>query len=313
MEKISIIVPFYNAEKTLESCIIRLLKQTYENIEIVLVNDNSTDECEKIVNHYINNEKISYYKVEEGTSGNSVARNLGIEKAKGDYFIFVDADDFVNENLVEVLSKYIEEGYDLVKYKATIMSKKRKIIKKVSGPIFDKKTGEEAFNELCFKDVLVDSPCLYLFKKELFEKNNLKFERDMYNEDFGLIPQVILAAKKVKSTNIYGYYYIQSSGSIMRDKNKNLKKAYDKLAHYDNMVEKLENMQISEYTKENVKIFYTNSILLTIKDLDKKEQRDYINEIKRRKMKNNIKIRDFKQLIKRIILSININLYLKVR
>lgn len=89
MKKISIIVPFLNAEGCIEECINKLLMQTYENIEIVLVNDNSTDNSEDIIKKYLSNEKIKYYKVEEDTTGNAKARNIGIEKATGDYFILL--------------------------------------------------------------------------------------------------------------------------------------------------------------------------------------------------------------------------------
>lgn len=313
MEKISIIVPFLNAEKIIEKCIENLLKQTYQNIEIVLVNDYSTDKSEEVVKKYLNNEKIKYYKMEKNTIGNAAARNLGMQKSTGKYFIFVDVDDYIDNDLLNNLSKYIKEGFDLVKYKTAIISEKNEIIRKISGPVFEEKTGEEAFNALCFEDVFVDSPCLYLIKKEIIQNNDLKFEENSYHEDFGLVPQIILLAQKVASTNIYGYYYVQSQGSIMRNKNNHLKKAHDKLVHYDNMIKKLENFKISKKTKENVKIFYTNSIFLSINDLEDEDKKMYIEEINKRQMKKNIKIRNFKQLIKRILLEININMYLRLR
>lgn len=313
MKKISIIIPFLNAENCIEKCIENLLRQTYENIEIVLINDNSSDDSEKLAKKYIENEKVKYYKVEEDTIGNSKARNLGIEKSTGDYFIFVDVDDYIDENLLSNLSKYIDEYYDLVKYKMTFVSENNEIIKKVDGPIFEGLTGEEAFNSLCFEDVLLDSPCVYLIKKDFFVRENFKFKENTYHEDFGLIPQVILKAKKVASCDKYGYFYIQSENSIMRDEKKNLKKAYDKLSYYDNIVNCLEKMSISKKTKENVKIYYTNSIIMSLKDLNSNDSNDFIKEIKKRKMQKNIKVRNFKQLIKRIIFSVDIQMYIKIR
>lgn len=304
MKKISIIIPFLNAEKCIEKCIENILRQTYENIEIVLINDNSSDSSEEIAKKYLKNEKVKYYKVEVDTIGNSKARNLGIEKSTGDYFIFVDVDDYIDDKLLCNLSKYIDEEYDLVKYKMTFVSENNEIIRKVSGPVFEGLTGEEAFNSLCFEDVLLDSPCVYLIKKALFIKENFRFKENTYHEDFGLIPQVILKANKVASCNIYGYFYIQSEKSIMRDEKKNLKKAYDKLAHYDNIVNCLEKMSISEKTKENVRIYYTNSIIMSLKDLDSHDSRAFKKEIKKREMQKNIKVRNFKQLLKRIIFSV---------
>lgn len=301
MKKISIIVPFLNAENCIESCIEMLLKQTYENIEIVLVNDNSVDDSESLIQKYLLNEKIKYYKTQKDTVGNAKARNLGIEKCTGDYFIFVDVDDYIDNNLLENLSKYIDEGYDLIKYKITFVSENGEEIKKVKGPVFENLTGEEAFNKLCFEDVLVDSPCAYLIKKEIFIENDLTFKENTYHEDFGLIPRVILMAKKVASCNIYGYFYVQSENSIMRDEKKSVKKAYDKLFFYDDMAQYLENFNVSKRTKENVMIYYTNSLVMSLKDLKGKDHDDFLKELKIRKIHKNIKVRNFKQLIKRIV------------
>ena len=301
MKKISIIVPFLNAQNCIENCIEKLLKQTYENIEIVLVNDNSSDDSEKIVEKYLSNEKIKYFKIQEDTIGNARARNLGIEKCTGEYFIFVDVDDYIDNDLLSNLSNYVNEDYDIIKYKITFVSESNEEIKKVEGPVFENLTGEEAFNKLCFEDVLLDSPCSYLIKKENFIDNNLKFKENTYHEDFGLIPRVILVAKKVASCNLYGYFYVQSNNSIMRDENKNLKKAYDKLSHYDDMVKYLENFNVSKRTKENVMIYYTNSLVMSLKDLKDKDYDDFLKELKIRKMHKNIKVRNFRQLIKRIV------------
>lgn len=305
MKKISIIVPFLNAEKCIEKCIESLLKQSYKNIEIVLVNDNSTDNSESLIQKYFSNEKIKYYKVQEDTIGNARARNLGIDKATGDYFIFVDVDDYIDNDLLTNLSKYIIEDYDLIKYKITYVLENNEENKKVIGPVFENLTGEEAFNKLCFEDVLLDSPCAYLIKKDLFTNNNLRFKENTYHEDFGLMPKVILSAKKVISINLYGYFYVQSNNSIMRDEKKNLKKAYDKLSFYDDIVKDIENLNIDKITKENILIFYTNSLIMSLKDLNGDAYKEFLTQMKKRKLYRNIKIRNFKQLIKKIIFFIN--------
>ena len=87
----------------------------------------------------------------------------------------------------------------------------------------------------------------------------------------------------------------------------------DSLAHYDNMIEETKKMQLQSQTLENIKIYYTNAIILKLKELKKEDENYYIKEIKKRKMYKNIKARDLKQLIKKFILKINIKLYLKIR
>ena len=113
--------------------------------------------------------------------------------------------------------------------------------------------------------------------KLTLKENNFKFEKGLYHEDFGLIPLAILKAKTFVSTDICGYNYVQRIGSIMsiKDNSKVLKKLNDLLVHYDNITEKIERYDIKSKTKEDVKIFCTNSILLRVNDLEKKDKKNF--------------------------------------
>lgn len=188
-------------------------------------------------------------------------------------------------------------------------------MKKWGGAIFDETDGQTAFNSLCFSDVLLDSPCVYVFKKELFEKNNLKFKVDTEHEDFGLIPLVILKAKSVVSINTYGYCYLQTNDSITRnqDYSKTLKKFNDVLIHYDNMLEFVKNENLNDTTRKNVKTYYTNAIVLKLNEIKKQDLEIYIAKIKKRRMLDNIQVNNIKQFIKKIILKINVKWYLKLK
>ena len=227
--------------------------------------------------------------------------------------MFLDSDDYLDVKAFEILEKYIDKDIDLIKFKLQRVNEKGEILEQVGGPVFDIVKGQDAFNKLYCEDVLLDSPCVYLIKKELFIENNFKFERT-YHEDFGLIPFIILSAKTVISIPEYLYKYVQAPNSITRteDYNKTIKKMEDVLAHYDNMLKMLEKLNLKKITEENVKIYYTNSIILKLNELNKDSQKLYIKEIKQRKMYQNIKPRNLKQLVKRIILKYNIKLYLKI-
>lgn len=314
MSKVSIIVPVFNTSYRLIKCIDSLVNQSIKDIEIIIINDGSTDNSEQIINQYKEKygEIIKYYS--KKNEGIAATRNLGIQKANSKYILFVDSDDYIDTRLVEILMPYIDNDIDMIKFKLQRVNEKNKIIEKVDGPVFEKMSGQEAFNVLYSEDVLLDSPCLYLMKKELFIKNDFKFKRT-YHEDFGLIPLVLLTAKSIVSIPNYLYSYVQSQNSLMRDEdyNKTLKKMDDVLFHYDNAMEKLKKMHLNKTTLENFKIYYTNAIILKIDDLKDKDKSKYICEIKKRKMYKNIKIRNFKQLIKREILRFNVRLYLKIR
>ena len=316
---LSVIVPVYNTAKYIEKCLDALINQTKKDkIEIILINDGSTDNSDEVIKKYIsrldaeNKKMLKYYSKEN--EGIAKTRNYGIEKATSEYVMFVDSDDYIDTQLVEKLEKYMEQKIDLIKFKLQKVDENGKLIEKIDGPVFDETTGEQAFNYLYSKDVLLDSPCVYVIKKELFTKNNFKFKQT-YHEDFGLIPLIILSAKTVVSTNFYLYYYVQASNSITRneDYNKTIKKMKDSLLQYDNMLQKIEQYNLKKRTEENVKIYYTNAIILKLKELKEEDKKFFIHEIKQRRMISNIKVRNLKQLFKKIILVCNIKLYLKLK
>lgn len=315
MKKISVIIPVYNTEKYLRRCFDSVIAQDYKNLEIVIINDGSEDNSEQIINEYKNKypELISYYKKEN--SGVADTRNFGIEKAQGDYIMFLDSDDYIDKALLKTLEEYVNKNIDLIKFKLQRVNEEGKTLEIVSGATFEKTTGEDGFNKLYSTDVLLDSPCVYLIKKELFVKNSLKFAVGTEHEDFGLVPFIIVLAQTMVSINFYGYYYVQSDNSITRNENytKTIKKAYDALKHYDNAIVLIEILNINKITKQNLKIYYTNAIILKAKELHNDEQKKYIKEIKDRKMTKNIKIRNMKQLIKKILLTMNIKLYLQMK
>lgn len=314
MPKISVIVPVYNGAKYLCNCLNSILNQTYKDIEIIIVNDGSTDETQDIINEYTKKypQKIKSFIKENG--GLSEARNYGINKSTGEYISFVDADDYLYIKLFEDLSNEIEKNIDLIKFKLIKVDNMYREFERIDGPVFEENSGEDAFNKLVFKDVLLEPACIYLYKKNIFEENQFEFAKDRYHEDFGLIPLIIITSRKVSSKNVYGYYYLQSTDSITRnnDYNKTYKRAIDLIYHYDNMLKQIKEFNLKKETIQNLKQYYTNSILNSTKELNKQDRDAFILEIKRRKMQKNIYPRNLKQIIKKLILNINIKMYLKL-
>lgn len=150
MAEISVIVPIYNVEKQLNRCIESLLKQKIQQIQIILVNDGSTDNSGKIAKEYAKKfpDKILYLEKENG--GLSDARNYGIKHATGEYLAFVDSDDYISDNLYTDLEKYLKQDYDMIKFKIEKVDESGNKISENYTPIFTDKTGEEAF-EILYK------------------------------------------------------------------------------------------------------------------------------------------------------------------
>ena len=312
MKKISVIVPVYNQEKYIDICINSILSQTYSNIELIIVNDGSTDTSKEIISKYLQHPNIIYLEKENG--GLSSSRNYGLKYATGDYISFVDSDDYIDSTLFESLSSQLNTIPDLIKFKMKIVSN-NSIVAKCNGPVFDSIKGEEAFSKLYTQDNFLEVSCLYLYNKNFFMKNNFHFAEGLYHEDFGLIPLMLLKAANVISVPIYGYNYLQTNNSITRDSDyvKTLKKAYDLLAHYDNMIKTVACYNISNISVQNIKEYYSNSIITKTKELNNFNKKQYIKEIKKKKLIKNIRIINLKSLFKKIILKINIKLYLALK
>src|SRR5699024_7704751 len=114
--KVSIIIPAYNVEDYIEQCIKSVIQQSYSNIEIIVINDGSTDGTRKIIEKYIENNENLVLKNQDN-QGQSAARNKGIELSKGEYIMFLDSDDYLSTNTVKNLVSNIEKYEpDLIRF-----------------------------------------------------------------------------------------------------------------------------------------------------------------------------------------------------
>ena len=299
---ISFVIPAYNAGKTIEKAINSIIEQEKSSIEyeIVVVDDGSGDDLSDVMKKYEENEKIKYFYKEN--TGVSDTRNYGVNQAIGEYIIFVDSDDYINKTLLKDIEPYIKQEIDIIKWNPIFVDENNGKINKAKAVSFKKVTGEDGFNLLFGKDNLIDCLWNYAIKKEII----LEFPEGMYHEDFATMPLIILNAKTMVSLDKYEYFYVQSENSIMRNQNEEItrKKLQDKLIHYDTLIRKVNKMPVKKNTKENMAIFATNSLLAVISDLTDDNKIWFEKELKTRKIAKNIKIRNFKQLIKRIVLEI---------
>lgn len=193
-EKISIILPVYNSNKTINKCIDSILNQSYSNFELIIIDDGSTDNTNYLIKKYKDKRIKLFYQENSGTGS---ARNLGILKSKGNYITFIDSDD-------EIKSNYLDELlYNLLYYDADISCCSAK--NKTSNNIFilNKK---EAFNELIkLPESISMSVTRKMFKKELF--NNLFFDINNHFEDIDFAIRSFLKANKVVFVDKYLYIY----------------------------------------------------------------------------------------------------------
>lgn len=216
-EKISVIVPIYNVEKYLNRCIESIVNQTYQNLEIILVDDGSPDQCPEICDQWaLKDSRIKVIHKENG--GLSDARNKGMEIASGDYIGFIDSDDWIHFQMYEKLYQVLKE--EQAQIAACNFQKVEKIdkedvnCKKQDGNLQVYGT-EEALKALITEQGLQQVVWNKLYKKDLLD--NLEFAYGKYNEDEFWSYQVIARAKKTVTTSYQGYYYFQRQDSIIGD------------------------------------------------------------------------------------------------
>lgn len=295
--KYSIIVPAYNTEKYIDKCLKSIFSNTYKNFEVIIVNDGSTDKTEDIINKYIKKyDNIIYIK--QKNMGLSLARNNGVKKATGDYLLFIDSDDYVEKNLLENINKNIDD-LDVLRYQLNIVFNDKII--PYGEKEFNVTNGIDAFEKIV-RYKFIEMAALYVINRKYYLDNNFMFEKDVYHEDYGLLPLVIATAKKVKSINYLGYNYVQRDGSIMssNDTEKMKKKMDDMLFLFTKAIKYLDNIPYSQ----NVKSFYANSIIDKYNSLSDKLKKEYIKKIKDLKVISYLSNDSFKRKIKKILYEI---------
>lgn len=219
---ITVIVPVYNVERYLGLCIDSILAQTYENLEILLIDDGSTDDSGAICDEY--QERDSRIRViHKENTGQADTRNMGIDLAAGEYLACVDSDDLIAEEYIERLCQMavsVGAGMSVCGFRPfsdTGKAAARPELLKQKG---DSRRGAvrvmtayEALESLFYKKEITASPCYRLFHRDVFEK--LRFEKGRIFEDIGLMYLAVEAAGKLAYTEQVLYYYRQRTGSTM--------------------------------------------------------------------------------------------------
>lgn len=212
-EKISVIVPVYNNERTIERCIKSLLKQTYTNFEIIIINDGSTDNTKEIIKKFQNNKKI--YIFDQPNRGVSCARNLGLKKSKGKYISFVDSDDYVENNFLQDLIDGMKDINDLsivgLRHKYPNNDKIDKIEKYYEGEF----TSTQVLNFLFFKNGPQGYLPNKLWRKDIIYKNGLFLDPELDKlEDLLFTVKYLLSSKNVSIKNHIDYVYVHENFSL---------------------------------------------------------------------------------------------------
>jgi glycosyltransferase involved in cell wall biosynthesis len=279
MYKISIIIPIYNASVFLKRCIDSVLKQTYQNFELILVNDGSNDDSGEICQHYAEkNSNIKY--ISKNNGGVSSARNIGFEHSCGDFICFIDADDWLEPNYIEKLAEKIGGNNNIDMVECSLIEEGAEIIKnKIWGRNID---AQEYRNKVLF---ISDDGAYHgyihtkMFKSAIIKKNRLTFREDLhYNEDRVFIAQYTLYAKSIAciDDSLY-HYYINPDGAMTNIKTSKFNpRQLSELKSYEILI--ADNLIPQEEKKKYARIGNIKAIELYCKAKNENEIKQQIDD-----------------------------------
>ena len=198
---VSIIVPVYKVEQYLKRCMDSVLNQTYKNIEVILVNDGSPDNCPALCDEYAKiDSRVRVIHKENG--GLSSARNVALDSVKGDYIFFVDSDGWLALDTLEVLNEYLEKDYDMISFQRTYLTEEKVVEKGEKNP---KDMDVSQYIDASFLGRYDFFVTTKIFKAEVF--NNVRFLEGRNYEDLEIMHRLFLNMKKVVGLDYFLYYY----------------------------------------------------------------------------------------------------------
>lgn len=307
MDLISVIIPVYNVEKYLDRCVSSVLEQTYKNLDIILVDDGSPDNCPKMCDEYINKDsRIKVVHKENGGLG--FARNSGLDVATGKYVTFVDSDDWIEKDHIENLHRVIcENSADVVIGAHTSVdtsgNKTLQHLLLKEGVYEGDRITDEIVLPLIGPDVdfpndiqITSSSCMNLYSMEHIKNCNLRFISEKYAvaEDLYFNIDFFSTCKKIVSFDETGYCYFENNASISR---KYSPKRFERtLNFYKKINEQAKQYGITERISFRADRSFLMKIrvairLIVVSDLKRKEKKQEIrailnNDVVRRVLSN---------------------------
>ncbi len=281
---VSVVVPVYNAEKYLDRCIDSIVNQTYNHLEIILVDDGSPDECPKMCDEWAKKDsRITVIHKENAGAG--MARNTGLDNANGDYIFFVDSDDYVSTQIVEkCLLNAEKSNSDMVIFGRYDVFDDGKCIKK------DIKTNKFIFDKNDIQNELISALLDYefgigmsiwskMYKVQTIKRLNKRFvsEREFFSEDVYFGIDLLADIDKATVVNENLYFYSVRDNSLSRKFDINRYQAQND-SFYERTIELARIKNLPENVIKHIAVRYhmysiANMKQLIIADLDKKQKK----------------------------------------
>lgn len=252
---LSIIIPVYNVELFIEECLISLLKQKDKDFELIIIDDGSTDSSVRIVKEYMPKfERVTLLSI--NNSGQSIARNIGIDKAIGEYVYFLDSDDYISDDTVLKAKSIIKEKkLDALLFGGAAFSD-HSMEEELKGFEYDRveslkiSNGRQAFNMMMNHNNYIVQPCCYMTKLNIAKK--IKFHPNVYHEDNAFMTQLLLSDDMKRTMSIEDKFFcrrVRVNSTMTKPKNHKHYNGYLECAKY---LTTAISSELDELTKVNL-------------------------------------------------------------
>jgi len=270
----SIIVPVYNVESYISTCVNSILKQNYVRFEILLINDGSTDNSAKICDDYAAlNKEVRVIHQKNG--GLSSARNTGLQNAKGNYIWFVDSDDWIAENALEIIAKELNDDIEMLGfYESKYIENEERFIKQKKIIKIETTNG---FSYINANDKFVPSVCFYVYNINFINKHGLLFKEKLIHEDDYFSLQCFAKVTQIrKIENVLYYYRIRENSIVTR--NVTIEKL-NSLLEIVKLCKSLRNSSLGGFFIESRIRTYLNIFFNNLVNFEKKDNKNTIYKL----------------------------------
>ena len=261
---ISVIIPAYNTDLYIDRCLDCVCSQTYKDIEILIVNDGSTDRTPQIIEEYAKRDGRIRVFTHTQNQGNGIGRNMAIREAKGEYVMFVDSDDYISKDAITKLANCLDGNLpDVVLYGYNMYSQNKKGKEKLIHQFLPEISGNES-KELLMNMILAQqkgftfAPWVYLCRREFLLENDIMFdESGRYFEDNIFTTKIVFYVNRLFVLKEALYYYILRDNSIMGSTSK--KKINDRIEAVINIKGFLKSKSILDKCRDAYTLCFVRS------------------------------------------------------
>ena len=310
--KFSVIVAVDPNRQTVKKLLDSFKEQTFSNYEVILVVDEKATTLQDMIQPYLSDNR--YRMLLKTNRGLAMARNFGMENATGDYLIWIDDDDYVDQDFLQQLSVAVTDnpGIDMIKYQLHVVDTDGQVQRRVFDTAFSKLPTLEAFRILIQSDY-VEPAVLYAYRSAFLKENGLTFQDGKQECDFGFVPLALIYAKQIMSLTYAGFYFTKRNRKqYVAGSEKATRIVYDTLFQYDYMMKKVgEDESLSEDLKRKFFDYISYNVILKGTILPDESIPAYTLELEKRNVTNYLIANTISKMITKIKIERDMTAFIK--